>query len=189
MNAIFGLQLTTNVSNDNTLQLSPIRVNADYLNKWNESCSDFLLLTRNGEPLRDTLYRVGGLGTTDIKGKDYFMLLKYVESYYEGIVLKHCHNKDPKHLAGVWCIIDKNGVEKVVFDKYKHPYLIKDSLIYSIDQKYYNIETGELYCYSSSSMETDEFLFLNNQFDDDKSMRGVFMINKKDGSFDLFPGK
>jgi len=175
------------------LQLSHIQVNEEYCKEWNETKSDFVVLTKNGELIRKSLYRVGGFGC-DIK-QDYFMLLKYVEAIYDYDFIKKCYpNKSRKelelqrkHLEGRWCIIDKNGIEKVVFDSFKTPYLVEESCIYSIDSNYYNIETGEHYGYSSSSFQSKEFLFLNNRFEKDKSKCGVMKVNKKDGSYEVFP--
>lgn len=175
------------------LQLSPIQVNQDYLKEWNNNNNDFVCLTRNGELISKSLYRVGGF-RGDLK-QDYFMLIKYVEHIYEYDFIKMCYPKKSKkeleltrkHLQGRWCIIDKNGIEKREFDQFKSPYIIKNSCIYSIDNNYYNIETGELYCKSSNSIESSEFLFLKNQYDKDLSKRGVMKVNKKDGTWSVFP--
>lgn len=167
-----------------SLQLSPIEVDKDYCKKWNETMRDFVVLTRNGERVNNSLYRIGGIGSRPI-GNNYFMLLKYVEDFYPKNIIKHTKS-DPKHLSGRWCIIDKDGNEKVVFDSFKSPYLVKNSCIYTLEQRYYNIETGELYCQSFTSMESKEFLFLHNAYDANTSRRGVMKINKADGTFELF---
>ncbi len=167
---------------DNSLQLSPITVKEDYRKKWNIHQNDFVCLTKGGELISNSLYRVGGMGA-DIKN-DYFMLIKHVESYYPDSITKDKSRK--AYLAGCWCILDKNGVEKACFNEFKNPYIQKDSCIYSLDGKYYNIETGEFYCHSYDSMESTDFIFLENKYDDDKSKRGVMKINKKDGSWELF---
>jgi len=174
------------------LQLSPIQVNEDYCKEWNERMTDFVVLTKNGELISNSLYRVGGFGG-DIK-QDYFMLLKYVEAVYEMDFLKMCHptksDKElqlkKKHLEGHWCILDKNGIEKKEFDQFKNPYIKKGSCIYSVDRNYYNIETDEFYCSSSNCMESSEFLFLENPYDKDLSKKGVMKINKKDGTWSVF---
>ncbi len=180
---------------NSALQLSPIQINEEYRKEWNERMTDFVGLTKNGELINNSLYRVGGFGSIaeDIK-QDYFMLLKYVESVYEMDFLKGCHpnksNKqlelERKHLVGCWCILDKNGVEKKVFDRFKTVHIIKGSCIYSVDGNKYNIETGEFYCNSTASMESSEFLFLENTRDKDLSKKGVMKINKKDGSWSVF---
>jgi hypothetical protein len=36
-------------------------------------------------------------------------------------------------------------------------------------------------------MQSKEFLFLENAYDDDKSRRGVMKIDKKSGTWELFP--
>jgi hypothetical protein len=173
------------------LQFSKIDINEDYCKKWNVRPKDFICLTRNGELLRPTLYRIGGLNTPKLNKDEYFMLIKHVEAYYSKDIMKGSKSQDPKHLDGWWCILDKHGNEKVVFEPAKYPltypYLVADSCIYSIGGKYHNIETGEFYCDTSSSMTSADFLFLENRFDKDKSRRGVMKINKKSGLWELFP--
>jgi hypothetical protein len=191
-----GLQLQTNSHKTNVgngeLQLSPIQLNVEYSKEWNERMGDFVCLTKNGELISNSLYRVGGFGG-DIK-QDYFMLLKYVEAIYDYDFIKKCYPEKSrkelelqrKHLEGRWCILDKNGVEKKEFDQFKNPYITKGTCIYSVQSNYYNIETDEFYCYSSKYMESSEFIFLENSYDKDLSKRGVMKINKKDGTWSLF---
>lgn len=173
------------VNKEPNLQLCPIQISEDYAKKWNEHMRDFLGLTNNGQLISENLYRVGGFGTTQIQGLRYFTLLKYTEAFYGKEIMERSKTKDPKHLQGNWVIIDKYGVEKVVIPQFDSCYIVKDSCIYSIKGKYYNIETGEFYCNASTSMETSEFLFLDNKYDMDKSKRGVFKISKLDGSFEI----
>ncbi len=168
------------------LQLSSINPSVDYRKEWNVDMKDFVCLTRDGELVSDSLYRVGGLNAPDLLKDEYFMLIKYVEAFYPEHILRMAKSTDPKHLEGRWCIIDKHGVEKVEFEQFKSPYLINDSCIYSIDHNYYNIETGEFYGNAYTSISSDEFIFLDNQFDKDKSKRGVMKINKKTGKFEIF---
>lgn len=178
---------TTQKSQTGALQLCPIKINEDYSKLWNERLTDFVLLTRNGEPIRETLYRVGGLSSLRVNkdiDEDYFPLMKHVEEIYGDNITKDKSQK--RHLASKWCIIDKNGVEKIVFDSYKSPYL-HGGVIYSLDSNYYNIETGELYCNTSSSMHSDEYLFLNNSYDKEKSRRGIMKIHKKTGTYEIYP--
>ena len=165
------------------LELNPIQLNDDYRKKWNVHQSDFKLLCNDGVKISDTLYRISGFGVN--LNNDYFMLLKQVEAMYSKDIMEMCINKDPKHLEQQWCIIDKNGKEKVCFHDFDSPYLT-GGCVYSLKNKYYNIETGECYCtYSSECMTTEHFIFLNNQFDDDKSKRGVIKINKATGDYEL----
>lgn len=174
-------------SSNGSLQISPIQLNEEYRKKWNETMTDFVVLTKNGEVIKNhsnqavdfSLYRVGGFGA-NLK-QDYFMLLKYVEAYYPADIMKMSKSKDPKHLEGRWCIIDKNGIEKKEFKPFETPYIVKDSCIYSVDGNYYNIETGKFYCHSSNTMQSDEYLFLENNYDKNILMKGIVRINKKDG--------
>ena len=177
------------------LQLSKISVNEEYAKKWNVDLNDFVCLTKNGELISNNLYRIGGLNNPNLEKDKYFMLIKHVEAIYDFDFIKKCYpNKSKKeleiernHLDGLWCINDKNGIEKVECKKFSSPYLVKNSCIYSIDRNYYNIETGQLYCQAYTSVQSKDFLFLENSFDADKSKRGVMKINKKDGSYELFP--
>ncbi len=151
--------------------------------KWRVNCGDFLVILKDGIKLSDTLYRKGGLGGEFKYG--YILLLKYTEQFYDDSITK---DKDQKrHLSGSWCILNKDGEEKVNFDSYKSPYLC-GGLIYSLDNKYYNIETGYFYGGSYSNfLYSKKFIFLdNNMYGGDESKRGIIKINKFDGSFELF---
>jgi len=170
---------------EETLQLSPIKLNEDYCLKWNIHSRDFVHLTKNGELISNSLYRIGGFGI-DIKA-NYFLLLKHIEALYADNITTDKQRKP--HLEGRWCILDKNGMERVVFDCFKNPYLIKDSCIYSVDDNYYNIETGELYCKSYKSMASSQYLFLENLYDDNSLKRGIMKIDKKLGTWELFTSK
>lgn len=166
-----------------SLELNPIHVDVEYCKKWNVNLFDFMLICKDGEPLRNTLYRLGGLSSLSDVKKDYFMLIKHVEEYYDDEI-----TKDPKrkpHLASHWAILDKHGNERVVFDRFKSPYL-HGGPIYSLDNAYYNIETGHLYAKSYQVISSDSFLFLENKFDDDKSRCGVLKISKLDGTYEIF---
>lgn len=171
--------------NDSPLEFSYISLREDYRQKWNERLEDFICLTKNGELVRPTLYRIGGMGTPKLGKDDYFMLIKHVEAFYEDSITKI--TKDKPHLESRWCILDKDGNEKVEFKQFEYPHLVKDSVIYSLDQNYHNIETGEFYGRCHTSLSSDEFLFLDNQFDKDTSRRGVMKIHKKTGAWELFP--
>ncbi len=180
-----SLILQSEEINDNKVKLSPIQVNEEYLREWNESSRDFVMLTVNGNLISNSLYRLGGMGKKP-DGENYFMLLKYVEAYYDIEWLRRIKsNSGPKHLESRWCILDKNGIEKFVANGYDNPYLIKNSCIYSLKNCYYNAETNELYCESYTKMESDSFVFLDNKYDKDESRRGVWQINKKDGTYTI----
>ncbi len=185
---------------DNKIQFSKINLDEDYSKKWNNNNNDFICLTKNGELLRPTLYRIGGIGPSKPNEDGYYVLLKYVEAFYSDEIMSMSaehykkHNiKNIKHTANhleaKWVIIDKFGNEKIELDNFNSPHLVKNSCIYSIKGKYYNIETNELYCYTNETCESSEFLFLENRYNfgdcKDKPL-GVYKINKKDGSFEIF---
>lgn len=163
------------------LELKLVQLDSDYSKKWNNNLEDFLHLYKDGVKVCDTLYRKGGIGG-DLKD-GYILMLKHIEAHYDDSITE---DKDRKpHLENQWCIIDKNGVEKVNFNEFDSPYLT-GGIVYSLKNHYYNIETGELYCQSYDTMKSEEFIFLNNAYDDDKSKRGIMKINKIDGTYELF---
>lgn len=199
--AITALEIAQiNPDGDYTLQLNPISVNEEYLKEWNCShMNDFVVLAKNGKILRNTLYRKGGMNFTLKVGKDkYFMLLKYTEDLYDLNFINKCYPKKSreekellrKHLKHEWVILDWVGNEKITFEQFiGSPYLISSqSPIYHIENKYYNIETGYLYCNCAiTSMKSSEYLFLNNNYDDDVNKRGILKIHLLDGSWEIFP--
>lgn len=78
----------------NELQLALIKPNEEYHKKWNIHLDDFVCLSKNGELLRNTLYRVGGLNNPDLAKDNYFMLLKYSEAYFSKEILKMSGSKE-----------------------------------------------------------------------------------------------
>lgn len=170
--------------NNDGLQLNVIEVDPAYRKYWNMDLHDFLCLTKNGELLRNTLYRKGGMWSESDFKKDYFMLLKHVEALYDVSITEDPNRR--RHLESQWCIIDKDGNEKVNFKAFANPYLVKDSCIYSLDRKYFNIETGEFYCSAYSALQSKDFLFLEIGWSTGEARSGVLKINKKDGTYELF---
>ena len=178
---------------ENLIEVKPVELDEKYRKKWRVNQTDFVNLYKNGVKLNDTLYRVGGFG---FNPKDkYFMILKQVESFYDKSIMdssKDFNKKqgtkfdsNPRHLANCACIIDNDGVEKKVFAQSDSPYLI-GGCVYSIGDKYYNIETDEYYCTSYSRMKSKDFIFLNNEYDKDKTKRGILRIDKLTGETKLF---
>jgi len=170
------------------LELRPAELTENYIKKWNVNVRDnYCHLFVDGVKKSNTLYRLGGMSDlTD--GKDYYMILKYLEESYDNNITTDLKKK--LHLASHSTIIDKDGNEKVVFDRFKHPYL-QGGIIYSIDGGYYNIETGEEYCKSSSnSFDSENYIFVDNSYDlKDKNKRGVMKIDKRTGEVELFKSK
>lgn len=192
MSAVINLK----INKMNKVELIHAEVSAEYCKKWNISpqSDDFMHLYVNGVKKSDTLYRIGGFGT-NLK-EPYFMILKQVESIYDKHIMEaaiarakkdgYKGDNNPRYLANCSCIIDNNGDERKVFNSFDSPYL-QGGLIYSLNKSYHNIETGEVIAdYIYFSMESYEFLFLDNSYDKDKSRRGVMKVNKNDGSFEIF---
>jgi hypothetical protein len=174
--------LTTVISKD--LELRPVEIPKDYRKKWNVHGDDFMHLYYKGKLVSNTYYRLGGLFNIPKDGK-YFMIIKHIEDYYDDVI-----TKDPKkkpHLMGCFTILNLKGEEKVVFPQFEHAWIVGD-IAYVLNDNYYNIETGELYCKSyENHFVTKNFIFINNEYDDDHSKRGVMKISRNDGSYEIFP--
>ena len=168
------------------IELKPIELSLDYLTKWNEQSKVFAQIYVDGKKVNDNIYRVGGIGGLNKVG--YSRLLKYTEAFYEKRIMDMCGENKPKnnrHLQGNWCIINEKGEEKIVFENSLDSPYLDGGVIYSKKNSYFNIETGKLYCDADSSMSTENYLFLENKYDKDKSKRGVLKIDKKTGEFEL----
>jgi hypothetical protein len=164
------------------IELKHVQLDNEYCKKWNITLSDFVNLYKDGIKVNDTLYRVSGIGV-DLKD-DYFMLLKHEEAFYDDNIITDIKRK--RHLESKFVIINKDCIEKVCFKSFDNPYLC-GGLIYTIDHKYYNIETGEFYCHTYSHyFSSNDFIFLDNKFDKNLNLRGIMKINKHDGSYEVF---
>lgn len=158
-----------------------------YRKKWNIYMDDYVqLVDDNGNLISDSVYRLGGMFSEyDFTHGRYFNLIKYVENFYSDSITKD--KKKKPHLEGRHCILDANGVEKVVCDALlSYPYVIKDSVIYSVNKRYYNIETCEYYGEPSTVIVSEKFVILENRWDfKGNTEKGVFMIDKKTGKKEL----
>jgi hypothetical protein len=168
----------------NNLKLIPVILTDEYRKKWNVNQNDFVHLTKDGQILNDdALYRVAGF---DINlNKNYFVLLKHIEEFYDDSITT---DKDRKpHLGSHWCVIDKNGVEKIVGSTFNsiHTY----GIVYGCEYIYYNIETGEEYCKAYHALKSKDFLFLDITYSSNHVKYkdyAVMKININDGSFETF---
>lgn len=163
----------------NIITLKPAIISNNYRRKWNISihCNDYCHLYVNDKQINETLYRIGGFGVK--LDAPYFMLLKQIESHYKD----DRTGKKIAYIAQHATIINNDGIEKKVFNKFQSPYLY--GVIYSVSNNYYNIETDELYCQTSSVMYTDNHLILSNMYDNNVSKRGVMVISKTTGEYTI----
>lgn len=183
------------------LELRPIEFCESYIKKWNINVRDnYCYLFVDGVKKSDNIYRLGGMSNLK-DGREYYMILKYLEEEYSDEIMEMSTRgqkkskkeiaQQRKHLGSHWAIIDKEGNEKKVFDDrgLDYPYLIDGSRIYNYKDEYINIETGMVYCNSySSAITSKDYIFVeSNGYKVEKSERGIFQINKLDGSFVFFP--
>lgn len=166
---------------DGPLQLNPIMLREDYRNKWNVVSNDFVLLCRGETPIRSTLYRIGSGLVIFNKNSAYFMLLKHQEEFYADKITMD-KSKKP-HLSASWCIVSPSGEEKYVCQGLLESPYLHGGVIYSVNGRFYNIETGFFYCYAHKSLNSDKYLFLDNSFDKRKEFRGIMQIEKSNGSY------
>jgi hypothetical protein len=163
------------------IEFRQIKLDPKYSKKWNNDLKDFIQLYKDGEKVSETLYRFGGFGGEWEDG--YMVLLKHLQACYPDSITKN--KKSKLHLECRWCIIDQNGVEKVIAPCYNSLYHT-GGLIYSSNNNYYNIETKEHYGSSSECLKSTDFIFINKQYDKDESKRGILKINIHDGTTELF---
>lgn len=175
------------MSTKNNIEIVLVNLSEEYKMKFNcNHINNFFKLKIDGEIKNNSIYRLGGFNSFDrVYNDKYFMLLKYTEAKYDDNITTNPKKK--LHLNGNWCILNNKGCELKVFENSLNlPYLVNNTPIYSINSKYYNAETDEFYCYSSHRLNSSEYIFLENKFDNDKSKRGVMKINKLTGEVELF---
>lgn len=171
----------------NGLTVEPIILTQEYREEWNERIQyDFVQLYKDGKRLRDTLYRVGGIGYTP-NALGYFMLIKYIESEYDIDWLKKnkLDTSNQKHLSGQFTIINKNGDELFTEGKFDNTYIIGDSCIGLSKDTYFNFVTNETLGKFSNKMESATHLFFEDKWNDDPSRRGVMIVNKITGEWEM----
>jgi len=166
-----------------------VNLSESYRIKWNISptLDDFGVLMLDGEVINDNLYRIGGLSVFD-RDDTYMALLLQVEAHYSKDIMKMSKsNGTSNHLDNQTAFINRNGEIKVVFDNtLNYPYL-EGGCIYSLNRKYYNIETNELICSGSGTVKSRDFLFIESRYHLDKTKRGVYQININNGTYVLYP--
>lgn len=175
--------------NKGLIEFKPVTLTPEYAKKWQTNLTDYLQIYKDGKLLRPTLYRIGGIGGDWKDG--FIMVLKCEESHYskEIMEMSEAHYKKEgleyrsNHLSNNSCIIDENGDERFVSNS-SSAYLHKGG-IYSVGGKYYNARNNELYCDSSTTIITENFTFLHNQWDNDKTRRGVLKINHANGLYEI----
>lgn len=168
--------------NSEGLELVPAYLSEEYREEFNiVENHDYLVLMKNDKPINSILYRIGGMGTMNITNLNYFLLLKCYEE-----IGKNSRGKRYKYLKSDWVILDKFGYEKIHFKNSNSPYLIKNSGIYTMDRSYYFIEGNELILdRASSSIETENYLLLENRYDRNKDLRGCWKIDKKTNQIEI----
>lgn len=174
-------------SKDNCIELWKIDLNVDYKKKWGITSDDIYCLCKNGELIRPTLYRIGGLSTkADFSRGGYFLLLKQVESMYSADEVREYNLNSSGYICQRWVIVDHNGNEVVEFERFNRPYLVKNSIFYKLNSYIVNILTGEEIYYGEKTFESSDYIFIDNMNYSAKGERGVYKINKKDGSIEIF---
>jgi hypothetical protein len=164
------------------IEFKPANITEEYFKEWNCISNDINQIYLNDKLVSKNIYRKNAISNW----KDgYLTLNKLVEDYYNDTITNNPKRK--KYLKYVNCIIDENGIEKVELkDSFKYINHI-GGIVYSVANSYYNIETKELYCKTySPSLKSKDFIFLDNNYDEDKSKRGVWKINLHTGEYEIF---
>lgn len=169
------------------IQVVPFTPSEEYQKKWNihldGMIGGFLQIYVDGVKVSDTLYRKGGF-FHEAGGR--LQLLKYVEEHYEDSITTDPARKP--HLASYSCIIDSDGTELYVQKKqFGSMYLKGGGNVVIDDSTYYNVNTGEPYSNARihKTVESANYLFLEDAYNNDKSLRGVIQIDKSTGESTL----
>ena len=165
-----------------TFTFKHVTLDEEFRKKWNErSLDDFYYMYINDKKVSNILYRMGGMFNVNYNEK-YIIILQHTKAFYDDSITTKIENKP--HLESHWCIIDKQkGHIKKIFKQFDSPYLI-GGVVYSINNEYYNIETGKLYCRAYNSFKTENYILLD-KYNDSENQKGVMKINKNTGEFEM----
>ena len=171
------------------LHFQYVDLDEKYRKKWNvtRDLDDFGILMRGNYIVNDKLFRIGGLSSFN-KGDKYMSLLLQVEAHFSAEIMKMSKSGGTSnHLDNQTALVNRNGEIKVIFDNtFDYPYF-EGGCIYSLNRKYYNIETNELICSGNSTVKSKDFLFIESRYHSDKTKRGVYQININNGTYVLYP--
>ena len=164
-----------------------VDLSESYRKKWtltpNED--DFGVLVLDGEIIGNNLYRIGGLFSVNRNDK-YMILLLQEEAHYSKEIMKMSKSTGSNnHLVNQTCIVNDKGVVMSVFRTLSYPYIIGGT-IYSLNKKYYNIETNELIC-EGDSIQSKDFIFVESRYNNNTELRGVYQINISNGTYVMYP--
>lgn len=156
------------------IQFSHIFLNEDYREKFRVVLNDFILLTKDNVPIRNTLYRKGNLfcGSEKEPLPKYFLLIKYQE------------NAAKNYLESSYCILDNEGNEIKDFKNHlSSPYIVDNSILYKSNGSYYNILTDECYFERpTTTIDAGTHIIIEKIWDTNPEKRGIFILNKQNGS-------
>lgn len=190
MNQIINIE---SKPNSEGLQLSKITLDEKFAKEWNETSTDFYVLTMNGVLLRETLYRKGGVNYPKVGVDNYFMLIKHTPSLYSDtdheIFKKYKNTPKDKHLYSEWVVLDKYGNELYTQpDKLNYIYLVSPKYpLIKESGSVKNILNGEVYGDSEDMLKSDDFLFINKSDFRNRDLDGVVKLCLKDFTTEFFP--
>ncbi|MFW6247240.1 MAG: hypothetical protein ACOC22_03665 [bacterium] len=157
--------------------------NKEVLKELGGNYQSYSFLFKEGKKISDVVFRKGGISNGFVKG-DYCNLIAYKNFF-----------KNPKtkfsRTSSTHVLINLDG--KIVLEEKglsKYPYYLK-GVIASMDKGYYNLSTGELIIKGDSSIESDDFLFVQKKYDfewyggKDKP-KGVYKICFETGEVEYF---
>jgi hypothetical protein len=136
--------------------------------KISRTYSNMGYLFKNDRIISNQLFRIGGLGG---EFKDGFCkLINYTKE--DGYYGKHCiiNNK------GKIVFIQKNSLD--------YPYHV-GGIIAKLNSEYFNLNTGELIVSGDSSIESKDYLFVDNRYKKEFE-EGVYKIDKRTGQVEYF---
>jgi len=162
------------------VELKPAVLTKEYIKEWNIYNPKLYNIYVDGVKKSDKLYTMGVFPAN--LENPYFLILLHREALYELHI--EANPEKRKHLESVFTIITNKGEVKKEFNSFNSPYLL-GGLIYVLNNSYYNIETGEKYLNTSHSINTENYLFLDNRYDSVESRKGVMQLDKRTGTYTI----
>ena len=148
------------------------------------STRDYSFLFKDGKQVSDLVFRRGGISSGYSKGK-YCSLIVYRYFFKKPVKDKYYRSKS-NH-----CLVDLDGnivLEAKQFGE--HPHYLK-GIIACMDNWYYNLVTGEKIIAGDSSVDCEDYIFVQKKYDFDwyggkEKPTGVYKIHFETGEVEYF---
>jgi hypothetical protein len=137
--------------------------------------NNYSLLYKDGKIISNIHFRLGGIPKRFGKDNDFCSLIAYPE----------LNTKKEEGTWGNHCIINMKGEVVLMANKFETSFYYWGGALATIKDVIYNLYTLEPIVESTSKIESENFYFAENRYND-KYQKGVYKINKKTGEYEIF---